>query len=96
MAERVNPIHLSPDCELAHAIEVASDTQYPIALDTGRSVYQLFVTRAQAASPSAADIEQSIAGIRQAAGSWRDVDTDAFNAYREERRRLHTRPPAEL
>ncbi len=54
------------------------------------------MTRAQAASPSAADIEQSIAGIRQAAGSWRDVDTDAFNAYREERRRLHTRPPAEL
>lgn len=43
--------------------------------------------------PSAEQVARSIAGIRAAAGSWKDIDTEAFKAYIRERRRTSSRPP---
>jgi hypothetical protein len=35
---------------------------------------------------------RSRAGIRNAAGSWQDIDTEAFTAYSTNRRQTATRP----
>ena len=35
----------------------------------------------EAAAPSPEDVARSREGIREAAGSWKDIDTEAFKAY---------------
>ena len=48
-------------------------------------------------SPSAEQVARSIAGIRKAAGSWKDVDVEALKAdLRERRRTAKRRPPVRL
>ena len=46
--------------------------------------------------PASNEIERSIAGIRAAAGTWRDIDAEAFKSYVAERRRTSSRPPVGL
>jgi uncharacterized protein (DUF433 family) len=41
----------------------------------------------EAAAPSPDDVARSREGIREAAGSWKDIDTEAFKAYINNRRR---------
>ena len=43
--------------------------------------------------PSAEQVARSIEGIRRAAGSWKDIDAEAFKAYIRERGRTSSRPP---
>jgi uncharacterized protein (DUF433 family) len=46
--------------------------------------------------PSPEDVARSREGIREAAGSWRDIDTEAFKAYIKERRQTANRPSVKL
>jgi uncharacterized protein (DUF433 family) len=50
----------------------------------------------EAAAPSPEDVARSRAGIREAAGSWKDIDTEAFKAYIAERRHTANRPSIKL
>lgn len=96
MAEALKRIPVSPDSELAQELESAKNQLRPFAVDTGDTVYEVFVSRTQPAMPNDAAVARSIAAIKAAAGSWKDVDIPAFDAYREARRKVHTRPPFEL
>jgi uncharacterized protein (DUF433 family) len=42
------------------------------------------------------DVARSREGIRKAAGSWKDIDTEAFKAYIAERRHIANRPSVKL
>jgi uncharacterized protein (DUF433 family) len=50
----------------------------------------------EAAAPSREDVARSRAGIREAAGSWKDIDTAAFKAYINNRRQTANRPSVKL
>jgi uncharacterized protein (DUF433 family) len=47
-------------------------------------------------APSPEDVTRSREGIREAAGSWKDIDTAAFKAYIKERRQTANRPSVKL
>jgi uncharacterized protein (DUF433 family) len=47
-------------------------------------------------APSPEDVARSREGIREAAGSWKDIDTEAFKAYLKERRQTANRPSVKL
>jgi uncharacterized protein (DUF433 family) len=47
-------------------------------------------------SPSPEDVARSREGIREAAGSWKNIDTVAFKAYIAERRHTANRPSIKL
>jgi uncharacterized protein (DUF433 family) len=46
--------------------------------------------------PSPEDVARSREGIRKAAGSWKDIDTEAFKAYIAQRRQTANRPSVKL
>jgi uncharacterized protein (DUF433 family) len=48
------------------------------------------------AVPSPEAVARSREGIRQAAGSWKDIDTEAFKAYIAELRHTANRPSVKL
>jgi uncharacterized protein (DUF433 family) len=47
-------------------------------------------------APSPEDIARSREGVREAAGSWKDIDTEAFKAYIAQRRHTANRPSIKL
>lgn len=91
-------VDIEPDSELDHAIEGAGDV--PVILVRNGVRYKVF--REDLAEPSshepstAHDRERLVAGMRAAAGSWKDVDTDKLIAdiyrWREEGSRPPDRP----
>ncbi len=94
-------LHVPPDSELSFVLHEALASGEPVIVEAGDTVYRLGVESAQRAAPvrrrpSADAVERSRAGIREAAGSWRDIDADAFKAYIRERRRVANRPSVEL
>jgi uncharacterized protein (DUF433 family) len=46
--------------------------------------------------PSPEDVARSREGIREAAGSWKDINTEAFKVYIKERRQTANRPSVKL
>jgi uncharacterized protein (DUF433 family) len=46
--------------------------------------------------PNPEDVARSREGIREAAGSWKDIDTEAFKAYIKDRRQTANRPSVKL
>lgn len=86
MAEVLRRIPVSPDSELARGLDAAREQGGSLSVDTGDAIYEVFVSHKQPATLSDDTVARSIAGIREAAGSWKDVDIDAFQAYRAERR----------
>ena len=46
--------------------------------------------------PSPEDVARSREGIRLAAGSWKDIDTEGFKEYIAERRRTANRPSVKI
>jgi hypothetical protein len=94
-------LRVPPDSELSHLLHDALASGSPVTVDTGDVIYKLGVEAALRAPavdqrPTAEAAERSRSGIRQAAGSWADVDADAFKAYIRERRRTENRPPVKL
>jgi uncharacterized protein (DUF433 family) len=47
-------------------------------------------------APSPEDVARSREGIREAAGSWKDIDTEGFKAYIKDRRQTANRPSVKL
>jgi uncharacterized protein (DUF433 family) len=50
----------------------------------------------EATAPSPEDVARSREGIREAAGSWKNIDTAAFKAYIKDRRQTANRPSLKL
>jgi uncharacterized protein (DUF433 family) len=48
------------------------------------------------AAPSPKDVARSREGIREAAGSWKDINTEAFKTYIADRRHTANRPSIKL
>jgi len=94
-------LHVSPNSELSVLLHDALEAGEPVIVDTGDALYRLEVESTarvadQRRRPSLEEVERSRAGVREAAGSWRDIDTNAFKEYIRERRKTANRPPVEL
>ena len=91
-------IRVPPDSELSHLLHEAIESGELVTVDTGDAVYRIGVESARRVDPTrrpaAEELERSRAGIREAAGSWREIDVEAFKAYVRERRRTANRPSA--
>lgn len=97
----IRTLRVLPDSELGQALHDAAASGEVVLIDTGDAVYRVGVESARAAvaaprPPSGEALERSRAGIREAAGSWREIDTDAVKAYLRARRRTANRPSVEL
>lgn len=94
-------LRVSPHSELSHLLHDALQSGEPVVINTGEAMYRLGVESTEslaltARRPSPAEVERSRAGIREGAGSWPDVDADAFKDYIRERRRTANRSSVEL
>lgn len=94
-------LRVPPDSELSVLLHDALASGEPVTVDTGEAVYRVEVEAADPKSstarrPTPEEAERSQIGIRDAAGSWRDIDADAFKAYIRERRRTANRSPIKL
>ena len=107
MERRYQPIRIevAPDSELALRLKEAEREKAPLVVDTAEAVYHLSVGRAEPVMkrrgptrrrPSRALVARSREGILKAAGTWKDIDVDAFTTYVAERRRTSSRPPVRL
>src|SRR6266516_3070444 len=94
------PYKVTPDSETARLVKEAAASRVPLRVDTGEKVYRVAVdeeTPVQLPVPTAAEAAASIEGIKQAAGTWKDlVDADKLKAYLRERRKTANRPSVEL
>ena len=100
-------ITVAPDSELGLLLKDAVASHESLLVDTGDVVYVVAVDTAAGDSPgdnagalrrvpSPDEVARSQEGIRQSAGSWKDIDIADFKAYLAERRRSSSRPPVEL
>jgi hypothetical protein len=97
----IRTLRVPPDGELSRLLHDALASGEPVTVDTGEAVYRVDVATvhpktATSRLPTPEETERSRAGIREAAGSWREADADAFKAYIRERRRTANRPPVKL
>ena len=67
-----------------------------LRIEIGDEAYTLKLNAVNTDRQSAEDVERSIAGIEQAAGSWKDEDTDSFLDYIYRRRSMPSRPAVKL
>lgn len=107
MAKALKRITVNPDSELGLLIKDAAALNERVLVDTGEAVYAIRIDpeigdeigpsgAVTGRLPSAEQVARSEAGIRAAAGSWKDVEIEEFKAYIAERRRASNRPSVEL
>ena len=104
MATLPKTLHVPPDSELSRALGEAATTGDPVLIDTGETLFTIVVEAplqkdhsvASRDRPSPERVARSIEGIRQAAGSWAEIDAEAFKAYIRERRRSSSRPQVQI
>jgi hypothetical protein len=97
-------VRIPADSELSLVLREAAGTSVPVLVDTGDAVYTIEVESARPSTasdallpgPTPEQVALSIEGMRRAAGSWKDIDAEAFKAYIRERRRSSSRPPVKL
>jgi ribosome biogenesis protein Tsr3 len=68
----------------------------PILLEKNGEVFLLGRMASAEKTLSPEDVARSREGIRKAAGSWKNIDTEAFKAYIKERRQTANRPAVKL
>jgi hypothetical protein len=68
----------------------------PILLEKNGELYRLERMEAEGNTPSPEEVTRSRDGILEAAGSWKDIDTEAFKAYIAERRHTANSPSVKL
>jgi hypothetical protein len=68
----------------------------PILLEKNGELYRLERMEQEDKTLSPEEVTRSREGIREAAGSWKDIDTDAFKAYIAQRRHTANRPSVKL
>ena len=96
MTEERTRLTLPAESDVARTIKAASETTGRLVVDTGEAIYRLSVNRIDRPAPTDDAVAVTIAGMRAAAGSWRDIDAEAFKAYITERRRSSARPSVRL
>ena len=96
MTEERTRLTLPAESDVARTIKAASEDTGALVVDTGEPVYHLSIDRIDRPSTGDDAGAATIAGMRAAAGSWRDIDAEAFKAYITERRRASTRPSVRL
>ena len=93
-------VQAPPDSEVAQFIKEVAASRQPIRADTGEAVYRVEAdaeTPETLPLPTAEETAASIAGIKQAAGSWHDLlDAEGLKAYIRERRKIKDRPSIQL
>jgi len=101
MMHRHKTVHVEPGSDLDRLLREAEDT--PLELERRGVRYRLDRVDAATATPPAQtppspeQVARSIAGIKAAAGAWKDlVDAEAFTAYIRQRRRTANRPSVRL
>jgi hypothetical protein len=100
MATLSKTLRISPDSELGRALHEAATTGAAVQVDMGEDHYRIVVespeqlgeTGSARERPTPEQVALSIEGIEKAAGSWADIDAEAFKAYIRERRRNSSRP----
>jgi hypothetical protein len=92
--EPVKKITVSEGSSLAKLLTDAAGS--PILLEKNGELYRLERMEQEGKTPSPADVTRSREGILQAAGSWKQIDTDAFKAYIKDRRHTANRPSVKL
>ena len=68
----------------------------PILLEKNGEVFRLERMEHEGKPLSSEDVARSKDGILKAAGSWKDIDTEAFKTYIAERRHTANRPSVKL
>ncbi len=96
MPEEPTRLTVSPDSDVARTLKAASEQTGAVVVDTGDARYHLAVGRIDRSTDGDDAVAFTIAGMRAGAGSWRDIDAEAFKAYLTERRRSSSRPPIRL
>ncbi len=104
MSSLFKTLHVAPDSELGVALSEAATTGASVLIDTGEARFTIAVDVPEGLAaaqtdrdrPSPEQVARSIEGIRQSAGSWADMDAEAFKAYIRERRRSSSRPHVRL
>ncbi|GEM_PF-3010317 len=92
MGREVKRIPITPETELAKVLSEADAA--PVLLEKDGTLYSLNrVEKAQEEDIFAAyNAQAALAGIRAAAGSWSDIDPEAFKAYIHRARKEGTSP----
>jgi hypothetical protein len=94
MNEPVKKITVPEGSSLAKLLSDAAGR--PILLEKNGELYRLERMKDKDAVPTPEEVTRSKDGIRKAAGSWKDIDTEAFKAYIADRRRTANRPSVKL
>jgi hypothetical protein len=68
----------------------------PILLEKNGELFRLERMEKAGKAPSPEEVTRSRDGVLKAAGSWKDMDTEAFKAYIAARRRTANRPSVKL
>ena len=68
----------------------------PILLERNGELYRLERMENKDKAPSPEEVTRSKDGILEAAGSWKDIDTEAFKAYIKDRRQTANHPSVKL
>lgn len=93
MAVEPKTIIVQPGSELDTLLE---QTETPLLLERRGVRYRLDREGTEGVLRDEPDMAAAVASIRAAAGSWQDIDAEAFKAYIAERRRRSSRPPIHL
>ncbi len=92
--EPTKTIKVTADSELGKLVDEAA--RHPVLLEKNGEVFLLERMEQEENTPSPDDVAKSREGIRKAAGSWKDIDTEAFKAYIKDRRQMANRPSVKL
>ncbi len=90
---------VSPESEMGRLVKEAAVSRQSIRVDTGEAIYSVVADTEVATlrAPTSEEVAASIAGIKQASGSWHDlVDAEELKAYISERRKTKNRPSIQL
>jgi len=68
----------------------------PILLERNGELFRLERMEKEVKAPRPEEVTRSREGILKAAGSWKDINTQALKAYVSERRRTANRPSIKL
>ena len=94
MAREPRKIKVAPGGELANLLAEVGAT--PLLIEKDGELYLLDRMNKEVKVPSPEEVTRSREGILKAAGSWKNIDTEAFKAYIYERRRTANRPSFRL
>ena len=92
--EPTKTIKVRADSELGKLVDKAR--RHPVLLEKDGAVFLLEQMGQEGKTPTSAEVTMSKEGILQAAGSWKDIDTEAFKAYIADRRQTANRPSVKL